>query len=167
MIGLPMKFCPLMALAQHHGVPTRLLDWSRNPLKAACFAALKAWAQPDKTGRLSVWALCVERLDMLGDAPQPFTVITAPAASNSNLRAQEGLFTLAKRIQMNRETVTRTTFDELLRDWVKQYNIKPRGPWFHRITLPQHEAGALCLALALEGVSRAVLFQTFLEWRSQ
>ena len=101
----PAEVLSLMALAQHHGIPTRLLDWSRHPLKAALFAALEASDAKEKSGRLSVWALSVEKLQMVSEEPRPFTVITAPTATNSNLRAQEGVFTLAKYIKPDESPV--------------------------------------------------------------
>lgn len=91
-----------IALAQHNGIPTRLLDWSRVALYAAYFAAAGAAKSPDVPSRLSVWAL---RSDLvraaqshlgIENAPNaPFLEIrTAPRATNTNLHAQAGLFTL-------------------------------------------------------------------------
>jgi hypothetical protein len=157
----PDTVLSLMALAQHHGVPTRLLDWSRHPLKASLFAAFAASEATVKNGLLSTWALSIEKLEMVDREDRPFTVITAPSATNSNLRAQEGVFTLAKRIEPDLLPVDRTPFDEILRMWAEKCNVSSPGPWFHRITLPQVEAEQLCFDLALEGITRATLFPDF------
>jgi hypothetical protein len=157
----PDEILSLMALAQHHGVPTRLLDWSRHPLKAALFAASSAVATENKSECLSVWALSIEKLEMLRGEPKPFIVITAPSATNSNLRAQEGIFTLAKKIKADSSPIDRRPFDQILQETFEKYKLKAPGPWFHRVTLPQSEAEQLCFDLALDGINHATLFPDF------
>jgi len=157
----PPEVLSVMALARHHGVPARLLDWSRHPLKAAWFAASGALRSDDKVGLLSVWALCADPIRVRDELPLPFTVITAPSATNSNLRAQEGVFTAPKPIQPNKEAIDRRPFDEQLRASVAEAELRITGPWFYRVTLPSIHADDLFFALALEGVTRASLFPNF------
>lgn len=93
----------VLALAQHYGVPTRLLDFTEDPLIAAYFAARSAWdADTGQTvsemcqTRLTVWVIdlrfvrALDRVD--GRYPERVGEVRVPRSNNPYLHAQSAFF---------------------------------------------------------------------------
>ena len=82
-----------LALGQHHGLPTRLLDWTTNPLVAAYFAVEKQY-QNDSAIYVSFGRKTVNTVE----ETDPFSVTEVmryrPPHVSERIIAQAGLFTV-------------------------------------------------------------------------
>lgn len=143
-----------LTLAQHHGLPTRLLDWTYNPF-VACYFAVESSADSDG----AIFALrATKRLpDKKVAAMSPFEIDKAykylPVHVVGRLVIQEGLFTVQPQIEVPLE-------DSLRSDWKLE-----------KLIIPKESKRKIRYILYRQGIHRASLFPDLdglakhLEWQ--
>lgn len=137
---VPANDWEFLALAQHHGAPTRLLDWSENPLGALFFAV----ETPTPTDS-AVWCYSYVEQDRPLDVAQdvnPLEILQVklyrPPHVHPRVWAQSGVFTT--------HPIGYKKFDN------------PWGTGLVRIRIPNFARPRLRVELQRMGVSRASLF---------
>jgi hypothetical protein len=164
----PPSWRPLFAMAQHYGVPTRLLDWSESAKVAAYFASVQAAKLmvnlPGNTeGFISVWALNISALESLTrNFPDRIISVRAPWSSNPNLLAQKGLFTLHVHPLTPHADAVFSPLDETIQRIFRESTNEIKVPMLYQLCLHVKQSGCLLRLLHQEGIDAASIFPGYL-----
>lgn len=181
---IPRRYWELAALAQHHGVKTRLLDWSYNINVALYFAttgvyydpkekhdlmeALKVQRKEDYPPKhnMELWVLNTDVV-MAKPAQVPLHIIQPRYYNNDNLCAQKGVLTCWESIypalfkkngKLDLGAMTdRRTLDVQIDSYLKDNNV-PEKIYLYRITIPQDAAYDIYSHIEKMGYNASTLF---------
>ena len=146
----PDWLLPLLAVAQHYGVATRLLDLTTDPLTALYFALARRSVDPGtRVGNAVVWVFDRSRLSAQDGHAK---IITVPSVGNPHLRAQAGIFLADRGLN------SRINNSLPLPYFAARSSLPDEPPAAVKVVIPRDAEGRLAEALVLRGYTAVRMY---------
>jgi hypothetical protein len=134
------------AIAQHYGMPTRLLDWTLSPYTAAFFAFYYAKTGRVDSSHVAVWSLDTSGFGAIAESHY-FQVVRSKSLHNERIHRQAGKFIAAR--------------GELY-DLGKYLDDRPHNdPILSRYIIPMRDADEALNDMILMGITPADIYPDF------
>lgn len=156
-------FIELMAIAQHNGIPTRMLDWTYDYNVALYFAALGACKKLDintykENDFITLWIIDITDFIVFND-DAPIKFVVSNYCKNKNIHAQRGILSYCpvvykknNSINFNKISIDRTPIEDIL----QSSDVELRA--IKKIFIPAHNAPRLFTYLHHLGYTTSRLF---------
>ncbi|PGT51361.1 FRG domain-containing protein [Bacillus thuringiensis] len=173
-VWIPDEMLEIAALAQHYGVPTRLIDWTVNIFISLYFASIGVIKSGRVDGNMVLYALNYKIIEFLKhtDHKIPLRLVRPDNYRNPNLNYQKGVlscwsYKTSKIKQFGVDLVDRRSLEVIIQEYVDNNRIRwddpkvEEQPLIYKFYIPQSKAYEIYNLITKLGYGADSLFTGF------